>query len=183
MELGSVSKGNLLDMESPISSRRNPSRSGAVEHRIELVVTHTIALSWIPPKGSPLFHRKFPLRPWMPMPWTRKWFPLHSLISPTSKLPNTNFAAAEKDYRFPRGALYPRLFASGNLSTNYSTSSKDFTQVVGPPSTVVSGFTSSGDTVYSLVPNVTTSFKDTLLESNLMTTLEVCRVYFAGSSV
>lgn len=161
MELGSVSKGNLLDMESQLAAdetRLAQAQSSADQALLSL----TQLLELDSTKGFTIVSPEVSAPPVNADAMNAEVIYAAALTNqPDIKASEYKLAAAEKGLSISRGALYPRLFASGNLSTNYSTSSKDFTQVVGPPSTVVSGFTSSGDTVYSLVPNVTTSFKDT----------------------
>ncbi len=69
--------------------------------------------------------------------------------------------AAEKGLAAARASSYPRLYLSGNWNTNYSTSNKQVTGVsYGAPDIFVSGFTSSGDSVYTVSPNVSTTLSD-----------------------
>lgn len=70
--------------------------------------------------------------------------------------------SSEKSLAIARGNYYPRIFASGSLSTNYSNSSQsivDFT--TGPPISTLTGYTSGGDDVYTVTPNVTPVFRET----------------------
>ncbi|MFZ7182872.1 MAG: TolC family protein [Bacteroidota bacterium] len=64
------------------------------------------------------------------------------------------YLSAERGLSIARGTRYPRLSVSGNLNTNISSSAQEVTGFLAlPPSIVESGFTSGGDTVYSVVPN------------------------------
>jgi outer membrane protein len=68
--------------------------------------------------------------------------------------------ASEKGLSVARGARYPRLFIAGNLNTNYSSSNQNVT--VDFPGTFTStptGFTSSGDTVFTISPDVIRRFE------------------------
>jgi outer membrane protein len=90
---------------------------------------------------------------------------------PDIKSSDYKVMSAEKGVAIARGAQYPRLFLTGALSTNYSTSSKDVNYTYGPPTQTFVGFTTGGDTVYSYVPNATPVFTDvpfrTQLDNNL----------------
>lgn len=73
---------------------------------------------------------------------------------PEIRAADYRFQSAERGLSIARGSRYPRLAVSGNLNTNVSSSVDELIgfQVL-PPSIVQSGFTSGGDTVFSVVPN------------------------------
>lgn len=76
--------------------------------------------------------------------------------------------SAQKGLAVARGGRYPRLLVTGNINTNFSTSGQEITGYnVGIPSSVFSGFTSSGDSVYSIVPNTTPIFERTAFRDQL----------------
>ena len=70
--------------------------------------------------------------------------------------------SSEKSLAIARGNYYPRISASGSLSTNYSNSGQrivDFT--TGPPITTLTGYTSNGEDVYTVTPNITPVYSET----------------------
>lgn len=70
--------------------------------------------------------------------------------------------SSEKSLAIARGNYYPRIFASGTLSTNYSNSSQSIVDyTTGPPISTLTGYTSNGEDVYTVTPNVTPVFKET----------------------
>jgi outer membrane protein len=85
---------------------------------------------------------------------------------PDIKSSEYKVSSSEKGLASARGGRYPRIFASGALSTNYSTSSQQIVDYIfNPPTQFISGYTSSGDTVYTFQENVSpvlqkTPFKD-----------------------
>ena len=162
MELGSVSKGNSLEMESQLAadeSRLAQAQSSADQAMLTLTqlleLDSTKNFSVVSPDiNAPLLNADA---------MNSEIIYAAALTNqPDIKAAEYKLAASEKGLSISRGALYPRLFASGNLSTNYSTSSKDVTSyTIGIPTSSFSGFTSNGDSVYSIVPNVTPNFSNT----------------------
>ncbi len=62
--------------------------------------------------------------------------------------------SAEKGLSAARGGSYPRLSLNGSLSTVYTTSDESLVGYdLGNPTIVPSGFTSGGDTVFSVIPS------------------------------
>ncbi|HRH65322.1 MAG TPA: TolC family protein [Bacteroidia bacterium] len=168
MELGSVSKGNLLEMESQLAAdetRLAQAQSSAdqamltLTQLLELDSTKNFTVESpvvsVPPVNADMMNADI-------------IYAAALTNQPDIKAAEYKLEAAKKGLSISRGALYPRLFASGNLSTSYSTSSKEVTSYnIGIPSTSFSGFTSGGDSVYSIVPNVTPNLEQTPFRDQL----------------
>lgn len=70
--------------------------------------------------------------------------------------------SSEKALAIAKGNYYPRIFASGSMSTNYSTTGKSIAGFnTGNPITTLTGFTASGEDVYTVSPNITPILEDT----------------------
>ena len=76
--------------------------------------------------------------------------------------------SAEKGLSIARGGAYPRLSLSGSLSTVYTTSAETFAGYnYGVPSIEPTGYTSAGDTVYSIIPSIIPKFNKTPFSDQL----------------
>jgi outer membrane protein len=76
--------------------------------------------------------------------------------------------SAEKGVSVAKGDMYPRLYAGASVSTSYSTSSRQLTDVLtGAPYSTLSGYTSNGDSVYLVTPNETPVFGKTPFRDQL----------------
>lgn len=162
MELGSVSKGNLLDMESQLAAdevRLIQAQSTAEQS----ILTLTQLLELDSTKNFSI------VTPDVNVPSLDAQildvdavYTMALSNQPDIKASEYKVAAAEKGVSIARGALYPRLFVSGSLGTNYSTSSKEVIGYdIGAPSVDFTGFTSTGDSVFSIFPNTTPRTRDT----------------------
>ena len=168
MELGSVSKGNLLEMESQLAAdetRLAQAQSSAdqalltLTQLLELESTKDFRLESpvvsVPPVNVDVMNAEI-------------IYAAALTNQPDIKASEYKLAAAEKGLSISRGALYHRLFASGNISTSYSTSSKEVASyTIGIPTASFSGFTSTGDSVFSIVPNVTPNLEQTPFRDQL----------------
>jgi len=153
-ELGSVNKGNLLDMEAQLASDEVllvQARSAYdqallnLTQLLELSVDSTFSIQE-PVLPAPVLSAE--------QSNTDAVYASALTNQPDVKSYELRVKSAEKGLAIARGARYPRLFLSGSLSTNFSTSSQDITGYeFFPPSSVFSGFTSSGDSVYSFLNN------------------------------
>ncbi len=153
-ELGSLNKGNLLDMEAQLASdevmlvQARSAYDQAVlnlTQLLELSVDTTFTVQE-PVLSTPVLSAE--------QMNTNAVYTAALNNQPDVKSYELRVKSAEKGLAIARGARYPRLFLSGSLSTNFSTSSQDITGYeFFPPSPVFSGFTSSGDSVYSFLNN------------------------------
>ena len=152
-ELGSVSKGSFLDLESQVASDelRYIQAKSQFDQSL-LTLTQLLEIDTV---------KDFRIvRPELTMPEfdslqmnIDKVYSAALNTQPEVKSAEYKILAAEKALGVARAGQYPKLFFGGSVNTSYSTSSKDVVYTSLPPSRVVSGYTSSGDTVYSLVPN------------------------------
>ncbi len=166
-ELGSVNKGNYLDLESQYASdevRYIQAQSQYDQSMLSL--TQLLELDTIknfsiarPEVIIPLFDSS--------QVQVKPIYASALRTQPEIKSSEYKLISAEKGLAVAKGLLYPRLFVNGSLSTNYSTSSKNVTYIGLPPVKTISGFTSSGDTVYTYIPNANPVFKDTPFKDQL----------------
>ncbi len=76
--------------------------------------------------------------------------------------------SSEKSLQIARGNYYPRIFLSGSLNTNYSTSGQNLAGYnQGPPITTLTGYTATGENVYTVTPNISPIFQDTPFNDQL----------------
>jgi outer membrane protein len=153
-ELGSVNKGNLLDMDAQLASdevllvlARSAYDQALLNltQLLELSVDSTFTIQE-PVLPAPVLSAE--------QSNTDAVYASALTNQPDVKSYELRVKSAEKGLAIARGARYPRLFLSGSLSTNFSTSSQDITGYEFlPPGTVFSGFTSAGDSVYSFINN------------------------------
>jgi outer membrane protein len=160
-ELGSVSKGNYLDLESQLAADE-VSMVQARSQYDQSVLTLTQLLELDSTAGFSI------LRPEIILPVIDSTQMLVDVVyasalntQPEIKGSDYKVLSSEKALSAAKGGLYPRLYLGGSLSTNYSTSSKNVTYVELPPTTTITGYTSSGDTVYSVIPNTRATISDT----------------------
>ena len=167
-ELGSVSKGNLLDMEAQLASdelRQVQAQSSYDQSLLSL--TQLLELN-----TDTEFKIQDPAlsAPTLPADQmnTNAIFSTALTTQPDIHSYELRVKSAAKGLSIARGGRYPRLVLSGSLGTNFSTSSQD---IVGydfqPPSTVFSGFTGSGDSVYTFVNNTKANFEQTPFRDQL----------------
>lgn len=154
-ELGSASRANFLDLESQYASEE----LRLIQTRAQFdqsVLNLTQLLELETPRNFSV------VKPEVMVPEfnaeqmnVERVYATALTNQPDIKSSEYKVLSAEKSLAGARSGRLPRVFASGALSTNYSTSSLqvvDFIQ--NPPTQVLSGFTSSGDTVYTLQPNI-----------------------------
>lgn len=167
-ELGSLSKGNLLDMEAQLASdelRVVQAQSSydqsflSLTQLLELNIDNDFSIQ------EPLIST-----PELPADQMNTGIIYSAALStqPDIRSYEIRVKSAEKGLSIARGARYPRLLLSGSLSTNFSTSSQDLIGYdIQPPSTVLSGFTSAGDSVYTFVNNASPDFEQTPFRDQL----------------
>lgn len=167
-ELGAASRGNLLEMESQLSTDelRLIQAQAALDQSL-LSLTQLLEL-----ESSTGFQVDVPLA--LIPAVQAEVFNVNGLYAaalnsqPEIKSAEFKVSSAEKGLRIAQGGRYPRLFMSGNLNTNFSTSSKDITgYTIGFPSSVFSGYTSNGDSVYTIVANTTPILEQTPFSDQL----------------
>lgn len=161
-ELGSISKSNYLDLESQYASdevRLVQSQSQydqsilSLTQLLELDSVENFSISSpqivVPEVVADQFN-------------TSAIYAKALTNQPDIKSSEYKVLSSEKSLAIARGNYLPRLFASGSLSTNYSTSDQtvyDF--IYGTPTSTLTGYTSNGDDVYTVSPNVTPVFRKT----------------------
>ncbi len=159
-EVGSVSKGNYLDLESQYASDEVKYIEAQSQYdQSLLLLTQLLELDTI--KNFSIVKPEV-IVPVLDSTQTKvdRVFQAALKTQPEIKSSEFKVLSAEKGLSVSKGSLYPRLTLSGALSTNYSTSSKDITYTDLPPTTVASGFTSGGDTVFTIVPHVSPVISD-----------------------
>lgn len=160
-ELGSMSRGNYLDLESQYATDELKYIQAQSQYDQSLLsLTQLLELDTM--KNFKI------IRPDINLPLvdstqinTDPIFEAALTTQPDIKSSEYKLRGAEKNLSSARGALYPRLFLSGSVSTNYSTSSKDITYLQLPPERTFAGMTNSGDSVYTFIPNSVPVFSDT----------------------
>jgi outer membrane protein len=162
VEVGSLSKGNMLDMESQYATdevRLITAQSQydqamlSLKQLLELDTAKDFSI--VQPNVD---------APEMNAGYSDEHAIYLSALSnqPDIKSYEYRMQSAEKGLSIARGMSYPRLSLSGSLGTNYSTSSQRLLGVVdGTPTPVISGYTSGGDTVYSFIPNTSYTYEKT----------------------
>ncbi len=151
-ELGSVSKGNLLDMEAQLASDEvlQVQAQSAYDQSM-LNLTQLLEVN-----TETNFSIEEPVLP-EPALAAEQMNTNTIYIAALSTQPDIRsyelrVQSAEKGLSIARGGRYPRLYFGGSVGTNFSTSNKE---VVGydvlPPSSVFSGYTGSGDSVFTFV--------------------------------
>ena len=155
-ELGAASKGNYLELESQYAQEqvRFVQAKAQVDQSV-LSLTQLLELDTVkdftivrPDVIVPTFNAQ--------LVNVDAVYNIALTTQPEIKSSEYKVYSSEKGLASARGGRSPRLFVSGSLSTNYSTSSQE---IIGydvlPPSSRFSGYTSSGDSVFSLIPNST----------------------------
>ncbi len=167
-ELGSVSKGNLLDMEAQLASdelRLVQAQSSYDQSMLNLTQLLELNID----KGFSILDPALS-SPSLPADLmnTNTIYTAALGNQPDIRSYELRVESASKGLSIARGARYPRLVLSGSISTNFSTSSQD---IVGydfqAPTTVFSGFTGSGDSVYTFVNNIKANFEQTPFRDQL----------------
>lgn len=167
-ELGSVSKGNLLDMEAQLAAdevRLVLAQSAYDQSFLSLTQLLELNIDTDFAIVEPVLNTPVILADQM----NANVIYADALnTQPDIQSYEYRVRSAEKGLSIARGSRYPRLILSGSLGTNFSTSSQDLVSYdVQPPSSVFSGFTSSGDSVYTLVNNTTANFEQTPFRDQL----------------
>lgn len=153
-ELGAIAQSGYLDLESQFAT----DELNLVNARIQLAQARLTLTQLLELDTVSDFHV---VRPDVLLPaWDAGSASVDIVFSaalntqPEIRASEFRYQSAERGLSVARGARYPRLSVSGNLNTNISSSAEE---VIGlqvlPPSIVESGFTSAGDTVYSVIPN------------------------------
>jgi outer membrane protein len=159
-ELGSINKGNYLNMESQLASDEASQVQAQSQYdqsllslkqllELDTVSNFSIARPEVP---IPVFDTTLIL--------TENIYSIALNTQPDVKSSEYKVMSAEKRLAASKGLLWPRLYLNGGLSTSYSTSTKNISYIEYPPTPTVTGITSSGDTVYTYVPNRTPVISD-----------------------
>ena len=159
-EVGSVNKGNYLDLESQYATDELKYIQAKSQYDQSLLsLTQLLELDTIknfsivkPDVSLPLLDSN--------LVKVQPIFETALRNQPDIKSAEYKMLGAEKGLSVARGGLYPRLFLSGSIGTNYSTSNKNVTYVELPPTRTFAGVTNSGDSVYTYLPNATPVFSD-----------------------
>lgn len=160
-ELGSANKGNYLDMESQLAAdeleyvRAQSQYDQSLLNLAQLLEMDTLS-------GFSI------VRPDLPLPTidsveinVQVIYNMALNTQPEIKSVEYKVNSAEKGLAISKGKLYPQLYLGGSINTNYSTSSKDVSYLILPPLATETGYTSSGETVFTFVPNSIPIIKDT----------------------
>ncbi len=164
-EIGTVNKGNYLNMESQLASDEASYIQAQSQYDQSLLsLTQLLELDSV---------KNFSIvRPEVTLPgFDSTQFLVDNIYSialttqPDVKSSEYKMLSAEKRLAASKGYYLPRLYLNGGLSTSYSTSSKDISYIEYPPTPTFTGLTSAGDSVYTFMPNRTpvvsqTSFSD-----------------------
>jgi len=159
-ELGAVSRGNYLDMESQLATDEvNKVQAQSAYDQSLLSLSQLLELDTV--KNFSIARPEVGAPPFVASELNVDVVYATALqTQPEIASSMYRVRSSEKALSVARGGQYPRLYLNGNISTNYSTSSKDVTYLENPPVQTITGFTSSGDTVYSYVPNLTPVISD-----------------------
>ncbi|CAN5562438.1 TolC family protein [soil metagenome] len=160
-ELGSMSKGNLLDMESQLAADevRLVTAQSAYDQSMlslkQLLELDTVSDFRIVVPELPA--------PKMDLGYGDAQAIYLSALSnqPDIKSYEYKVNSAAKGLSIAKGAMYPRLSIGGSLGTSYSTSSQRVKSYTPYTETAITGFTSQFDTVYSVYQGLTPTFEKT----------------------
>ena len=157
-ELGSMSKGNLLDMESQLAADevRLVTAQSAYDQSM-LSLKQLLELDTVSDFSI--------IVPELPAPKPDATYSDAQAIyltaltnQPDIKSYEYKIGSAEKGVSIAKGALYPRLSIHGGVGTTYSTSSKQVASFTPYTQTLITGYTSQYDTVYTIyneqIPNL-----------------------------
>jgi outer membrane protein len=166
-ELGSMSKGNLLDMESQLAAdevRLITAQSAYDQSMLslkQLLEMDTVnEFSILTPEIS---------APAMEAGYNDVHAIYLTALSNQPDIASYQFkvSSAAKGLSIARGARYPRLSLGGSISTTYSTSSQRFlSSTITDPNPII-GYTSQLDTVFSLFPESQATFEKTPFNDQL----------------
>ena len=159
-ELGSVNKGNYLELESQVAADEvTYVQSQSQYEQSLLTLTQLLELDTV---------KNFSVvRPEVVIPGIDSaQFNIDLIYTtalntqPDIKSSEYKVGSAEKGLASAKGGLYPRLYLGGSMNTNYSTSSKNVTVVDLPSVAFETGFTASGEAVYTVFADSKTVFTD-----------------------
>ncbi|HNS12261.1 MAG TPA: TolC family protein [Bacteroidia bacterium] len=167
-ELGSLSKGNLLDMEAQLASdelREVQAQSSYDQSLLNLKQLLELNL-------DNEFDIKEPVLSDPALPADQMnvnvIYAAALTTQPDIRSYELRVKSAEKGLAISRGARYPRLQLSGSIGTNFSTSSQDIVGYeINPPTTIFSGFTGTGDSVFTFINNTDPKFEQTPFRDQL----------------
>jgi outer membrane protein len=152
-ELGSVSKGNLLDLEAQLAMDEVTLINAQTQYD-QALLSLTQLLELDTTKGFSIQKPNVDIPSSIVQPDLDSVYNVALKTQPDIKSSEYKVLSAEKGLSIARGVRYPRIYLGGSLSTNYSSSSRDFyTETLGPPIYRETGITSAGDTVLTLFPN------------------------------
>lgn len=161
-ELGSVNKGNYLDMESQLATDQlRLIQSQSQFDQAVLSLTQLLELDTV--KGF-VVQKPDVIVPAVDAAAFNTEVVYASALTNQPEIKSSEYkvASAEKGLSIAKGYRYPRINLSGSISTSYSTSSKQIESFTyGVPTSTFSGFTSGGDSVYLVSPNVTPVYGET----------------------
>jgi outer membrane protein len=164
-ELGSVNKGNYLDFESQFATDEvKYIQAQAQMDQSILLLTQLLELDTM--KNFSIAKPEIMVPPYDTTQLkVDDIFQLALKTQPDVKSSEYKMLGSEKALSAAKGALYPRLYVGGTISTNLSTSNKDIVYTEQQPIKKEIGFTNAGDTVFSYVPDVRTSISNTPFEN------------------
>ncbi len=159
-ELGSVNKGNYLELEAQVASDDVTYVQAQSQYEQSLLsLAQLLELDTI--KDFSIVRPEFSV-PGIDSSIFNVDLIYNTALSsqPDIKSADYKVSSAEKGLASAKGGLYPRLYLGGSINTNYSNSSKDVSFIELAPIASPTGFTASGETVYTLIPNSRTVIKD-----------------------
>ncbi|MEY4593618.1 MAG: hypothetical protein RIQ47_28 [Bacteroidota bacterium] len=160
-ELGNASKANLLDLEAQLANDSASLVTGQAQ--VDQSLLSLLQLLELDTVKDFRLEKPSQLElPELPADITPE-FIYAAALRTQPEIQGSEFRrlAAAKGLSAAKGAQYPRLFLSGNWNTNYSTSNRQISDITfGPPSIFPSGYTSGGDSVFTVQPNAITSFTE-----------------------
>lgn len=154
-ELGSASKGNFLDIDAQLASDSASWVNGKAQvDQSMLTLTQLLEIDTL--SGFAVVHPDVATELVLdPSLSTEKVYQVALQTQPDVEAGQLRVRAAEKSLSAARAARYPRLLLSGNWNTNFSTSNQKVTgYTFGTPYIYPSGFTSTGDSVFTVDPNL-----------------------------
>ncbi len=162
-ELGSLNKGNYLDMESQLASDEVKYIQAQSQYDQALLsLTQLLELDSVknfsivkPDVVLPSFDSS--------LTRTDEVYAMALTNQPDIKSSDYKVLSAEKSLSIAKGAQYPRLYLGASMGTNYSTSSKNVEYDLTSYTPRLVGVSTGGDSVYTYVPNSTlvdVPFKD-----------------------
>jgi len=153
-ELGSASKGSLLDIEAQLAqddSRRITAKAQLDQSMLSL--KQLLELDSV--ENFSIVQPDAPVPEFIAAQYNANSIYQEALKNqPDIRSQELKVKSAERGLSIARGGIYPRLYLSGALSTNYSSEALglDYT-IIQPAGYVYTGYTSTNDSVFTLFPS------------------------------